>query len=300
MRMKKDIIILSMALAAMVMASCGRAPKSLQVKNFTYADSTTYSHLSMDVDLPSEAGTVGDRITGKLLEVTDDILSRISSYENERFFPPFEGDKKDIEAFLRYYLKQASGVIGKQSDEDAKERAESIMENENIPEDEKADLLAHTPTWAYDFSLKKISEDDRYVVFLSEDYINMGGAHGGVVGKGAITFDKKDGSHVEHIVDRSKVADIQPLLIKGIMSYFADAGFPVEEDKVRDYLSLDGDLIPLPQWEPYPSEKGLVFVYQQYEIASYAAGMPSFTVPFPDAAPFLTPEGINLIGIGKR
>ncbi len=128
----------------------------------------------------------------------------------------------------------------------------------------------------------------------------MGGAHGGVVGKGAIIFDKKDGSHVEHIVDRGKVADIQPLLIKGIMSYFADAGFPVEEDKVRDYLSLDGDLIPLPQWEPYPSEKGLVFVYQQYEIASYAAGMPSFTVPFPDAAPFLTPEGINLIGIGKR
>jgi hypothetical protein len=33
-----------------------------------------------------------------------------------------------------------------------------------------------------------------------------------------------------------------------------------------------------------------VFTYQQYEIASYAEGMPSFVVPYPDIEPFLTPE----------
>ena len=295
---RKSIIALGLVLAVAV--SCGQAPKSIQVKNYTYADSTAYSHVSMDVDLPSGAGAVGDRITGKLLEVTDDIMSRISSYEDERFFPSFDGDKKDVEAFLKYYLKQASGVIGKQSDEDVKERAESIKENENIPEEEKADLLANPPTWGYDFSLKRVGEGDAYVVFQSEDYIYMGGAHGGVVGQGALTFDKKDGSLVENIIDRSKVSEIQPLLLKGVVSYFADAGFQVEEDKVKDYLSLDGDLIPLPDWEPYPSEQGLVFTYQQYEIASYAAGMPSFTVPFSEAAPFMTPEGKNLIRSGSR
>ncbi len=297
MNMRKVFIVLNVALAAVAAVSCGQAPKNLQVKNYTYADSTAYSHIAMDVDLPSGSGTAEAKITGELLKVTDDILSRITSYEEERFFPPFDGDKKDVEAFLKYYLKQASGVIGSQSDEDVKERTESIKENENIPEEEKAELLAHTPTWVYDFSLKKIGEGDSYVVFQSQDYINMGGAHGGVIGKGGLTFNKKNGERVEHLIDRDKEADIQPLLVKGVISYFADAGFEVEEEKIGEYISLDGDLIPLPKWEPYPSEKGLVFTYQQYEIASYAAGMPSFTVSFSDAAPFMTPECKKLLGL---
>ena len=122
-------------------------------------------------------------------------------------------------------------------------------------------------------------------------------SHGGVTGKGCLTFDKKNGSYAEHIVDRDKVSEIQPLLLKGIVSYFASAGFRVDGDTVKEYLSLDGDLIPLPDWEPYPSEKGLEFTYQQYEIASYASGMPSFTVPFSDIAPFLTPEGKAILGL---
>ena len=264
--MRKGIITAAVS-AALVTASCSEAPKSFQTRNYTYADSTAYSRVSMDVDLPAASGPAEARITETLFEVTDDVLSRITSYEEERFFTPYDGDRKDVEAFLTYYLKQASGVIGRQSDEDVKDRRESIMENENIPEEEKAELLAHTPTWVYDFSLKKISEGDRHVVFQSEDYINMGGAHGGVVGK------------------------------KGIISYFADAGLEVDEDKVREYISLDDDLIPLPKWEPYPSENGLVFTYQQYEIASYAAGMPSFTIPFSEAAPFMTPECKKILGI---
>ena len=57
--------------------------------------------------------------------------------------------------------------------------------------------------WGYDFSLKKIGEGERYVVFQSEDYVYLGGAHGGVTGKGCLTFDKENGSYAEHIVDRS-------------------------------------------------------------------------------------------------
>ena len=153
--MKKSIIVLGVTLSVMVvaLASCGRTPKSLQVENYTRADSTAYSHISMDVDLPSGAGAVGDRITGKLLEVVDDILSRITSYEDERFFPPFGGDRKDVEAFLTYYLCQASGVIGRQSDADVKARRESIMEIEDMTDEEKAELLSHNPVWGYDFSL---------------------------------------------------------------------------------------------------------------------------------------------------
>ena len=62
------------------------------------------------------------------------------------------------------------------------------------------------------------------------------------------------------------------------------------EEEMRERLQIEGDLIPLPAWTPYPTAEGLCFVYQQYEIASYADGMPSFTLPVDDVQAWLTPE----------
>jgi len=59
---------------------------------------------------------------------------------------------------------------------------------------------------------------------------------------------------------------------------------------MMENLFIDGDIIPFPAFSPYPSKDGLVFVYQQYEIASYAAGMPAFTLPYEVVEPYLTEE----------
>ena len=64
----------------------------------------------------------------------------------------------------------------------------------------------------------------------------------------------------------------------------------MSEEELKEHLQLEGDLIPLPAWTPYPTADGLCFVYQQYEIASYADGMPAFTLPFDEVQPYLTPE----------
>ena len=59
---------------------------------------------------------------------------------------------------------------------------------------------------------------------------------------------------------------------------------------------IDGDIIPLPSWNPYPDGKGgLVFTYQQYEIASYAEGMPSFTIPVKEVVAFLSEDARRLL-----
>ena len=216
------------------------------------------------------------------------VLQVVTSYENERFYPPFDGDKSDTEAFVDYYFKQTSSLIEHLSRSEVEERNAYIMEDEDMSEAQKKQILAYIPMWGYDFSLEKIYENPACVVFKSMDFIYMGGAHGGVVGKGGLTFDKKDGSLVEHLVDRAKAADIQPLLVNGIIKYFSDAGFKVSADQIHEYLSLDGDAIPLPAWEPYPSEKGLEFIYQQYEIAAYAFGMPGNTIPYDRIEPLLT------------
>lgn len=39
---------------------------------------------------------------------------------------------------------------------------------------------------------------------------------------------------------------------------------------------------------------GITFIYQSYEITFYAAGRPTFTIPFSEAKPFLKPQAINL------
>ena len=125
----------------------------------------------------------------------------------------------------------------------------------------------------------------------------MGGAHGGVTGAGCITFDKSTGSIIEQFIDPGSEEDIQPLLRKGLVGYFVDADSQVNDSNLDECLLLEGDLIPLPAWQPYPCEEGLVFVYQQYEIAPYAAGMPAFTVSFEEIAPYLTPEARRIIGL---
>ena len=71
----------------------------------------------------------------------------------------------------------------------------------------------------------------------------------------------------------------------------------VAPEELNNYLFLETGVIPFPAWTPYPSEDGLVFTYQQYEIASYAAGMPEFTIPYADLRPYLTPEAKALVGL---
>ena len=65
-------------------------------------------------------------------------------------------------------------------------------------------------------------------------------------------------------------------------------------------LHLSG-IIPLPkQYEPYPSADGIVFTYAQYEIACYAAGMPTFTIPYSDVQPFLSEDFLKIIKADNR
>ncbi|MBO6068986.1 MAG: DUF3298 domain-containing protein, partial [Bacteroidales bacterium] len=64
-----------------------------------------------------------------------------------------------------------------------------------------------------------------------------------------------------------------------------------------EYLFLDGDTIPFPVWTPSPTEDGLCFTYQQYEIAAYAMGMPSFVIPYDKVKPYLTPEALDLLNL---
>ena len=292
--------IFAVGLAVLAAAACRPSGgKDLQTETVNYEDSTAHADLSIQVELPvAGQGAAADRIRASLVDVMDGQLSHIGSYEEERLFPPYEGSTDKTDLLLEYYRGKALESIGKLSQEDYDERVASIEENDGLTEGQRKEILDEMPGWEYDFNLLKDRETDQYVVFLSQDYVYLGGAHGGVVGRGGLTFDKKDGRLVEKMLDPACLDAIQPLLRKGLTQYFAaDGETEITQEELDNYLFLESGVIPFPAWTPRPGEDGLVFTYQQYEIASYAAGMPEFTIPFEDLLPYLTPEAKALVGL---
>ena len=286
----------AMGMAVLAALACNPSAKDLKTETFDFADSTAHSHLTIKAELPVPGNGASAQIRTRLIDVMDEQLSHIGTYEKDRMFPAFEGNRDDSKALMEYYRTQAAGTIGSVSGEDYAERVQSLDENDGLTEEEKAEILSTMPGWEYSFSLCKTAETDRYVVFLSEDYVYQGGAHGGILGRGPLTFDKKDGHLIEQFLEASSLGDMQPLLRKGLTEYFSDGGTEVSPEQLDEWLMLENGQVPFPTWEPFPSEDGLVFTYQQYEIASYAAGMPNFTIPYADILPYLTQEARQVLG----
>lgn len=285
------------SLAALVLSACVSCTRdqALQTEVRDYADSTAHSYLTMHTELPVPANAAARQIRQALIDVMDEQLSQIAPGEQQRYFPRFEGNPEDTDALMTYYKDQTLAQIGKLSQEDADERERYIREDPDLSDEEKAQILADAPAWSYDFKLEKIADTLGYAVFLSQNYVYSGGAHGGVTGAGHLTFDKKSGQLVKSLLDPACTAQIQPLLVKGLLQYYADCGVKLSEEELREQLQIEGDQIPLPAWTPYPTAEGLTFVYQQYEIASYADGMPAFVLSLDELDPFLTPEARKLL-----
>ena len=271
--------ILAASLSAILPVSCNQAGTRPKVETRTLGDSTKYVTFKMDIDLPAPGKGAASVMREEAISILDEQLGHITTYESERMFPPFDGDRNDTDALLGYYSSLAFGLAAKEAQEDASGWVEDF------------------PTWEYDYSFKKIGEGERYIVFYSSNYIYMGGAHGGITGAGGITFDRRTGKRVAPVIDASSTKDIQPLLIKGLLQYYKENDVEMSGDELLEGLFIEDGIIPLPAWDPYPTEDGLVFTYQQYEIASYAEGMPSFVMDFKDAAPFLTPEARAVLGL---
>ena len=291
----------AVGLALLAAAACRPgAVRDLKTETLNFEDSTAHSSLSIRAELPLPGqGAAAERIRAELVEVMDGQLSHIGSYEEDRLFPSFTGDSDKTETLLAYYRDKALETIGKLSQEDYDERVESIEENDGLTDAERAEILADMPGWEYSFSLLKNRETDRYVVFLSEDYVYLGGAHGGIIGRGGLTFNKENGRLVERFLDPACLDAIQPLLRKGLTDYFNDVDAEVTPEELDNYLFLESGVIPFPAWTSFPSDDGLVFTYQQYEIAAFAAGMPNFTIPYDDLLPYLTAEAKRLVGLGN-
>ena len=159
------------------------------------------------------------------------------------------------------------------------------------------------------FTVSMALQTDRYVTFDESYSVYTGGAHGSFFASG-VTFRKSDGRQMGwNLFDMSKKAQIVALIKDELRKYFAfeEGQPPVSEEELMDQLQLwdnpdtpENELefgIPLPGTEPYVTRDGIAFVYQQYEIAAYACGLPSGTLSFEQVREVLSDEGRALLGL---
>lgn len=285
-----------MAAALLLAASCTGGQPGFKTEKQHFADSTGHARLTLNAELPvaNDEGTAVMRQT--LVDVMDRALSQIDSYDGKRTFPRFEGDINDTKALFAYYEEQTLADIGARSQAACDERAAGIMESETLSDEEKQRYISQAPGWAFDFNLEKVYETERFVVFDSQNYVYLGGAHGGVVGAGPMTFDKKSGMRIRDFFQPGVEEEMQPLLRRGMGEYFKERMEAVDME-LDAFLSLDGGRIPLPKWAPCPGKDGLKLIYQQYEVAPYAAGMPEFVLSYEEVAPYLQAEAKADLGL---
>lgn len=166
----------------------------------------------------------------------------------------------------------------------------------------------------YSLHVSLLEETDTYVTYLTKHEVFQGGAHGGASVEG-LTFRKTDGESIGYELDMDRETDtfkitgqtlfsdpdsprLAALIKEGVRSYFQSFDEEsLDDDQLRDMLIgvENVDRIPLPNFPPYFTPQGLAFVYQQYEIAPYAAGMVNFTIAYDKVHDLLTADAQELI-----
>lgn len=139
-----------------------------------------------------------------------------------------------------------------------------------------------TVGWEATVDSDVIFEDDNIITFEFNAYSFTGGAHG-YGSKAFLNFDKRSGEELEEWQLFEDLEGFQK---------FAETKFRIQEDIPQDAninatgFMFNGDNFHLSENVGY-TEDGVQLIYNQYEVASYADGPITLTVPFAEANKYL-------------
>jgi hypothetical protein len=220
--------------------------------------------VSLDIDWPKETGKNIVSVNA-VRDWIKEHLSFLNEYKNV-----YEGNMNDADALTKFY------------GESYKERFEAT---DDFP----------APALSFDIQVKKEFENDKCVTYtyLLDQY--LGGAHGGRTHYGA-TFRKSDGKIMTNFITNNDSSDegLNNIIKKGLMKYWEIDN----EETLYEYTwenAVTKYYAKLPDHSPCFVKDGLLFSYQEYEIAAYAAGAPEFVVPYAEIEKYLTPSVLDLL-----
>lgn len=136
----------------------------------------------------------------------------------------------------------------------------------------------------------------KYITYSVTGDSYLGGAHHSATSYSR-NISRSTYKPVDNIINGNKLKALQPLLRKSILRCVIASGVDSATDStLNNYIILPDDgLVPLPVHSPWIEKDSVKFIYQQYEIASYAMGAISFSVAAKDIMPYLTGEAKALL-----
>lgn len=187
------------------------------------------------------------------------VTQNIREWMNEQLGGTYTGSLDDGKKLLEYY---------------GTERAEQVKRDiAEIGENTAMDASA------YYVQFKKAFETEKFITYTSEIYEYSGGAHGGESLSGGV-FRKSDGRKFGWDMFTANGKEKLRSMIKNRLK---KNFFKVNSDEELYERLLDENVrytFPLPETDPVCRPNGVEFIYQQYEIAPYAAGIPTCTLPY--------------------
>lgn len=237
----------------------GLADKNLETTEIRCADSLIKKDYSIRVS-----------ITAEFPKNSKDALSAsVQEWISEQLGSTYQGSFAKGKSMLKYYVDKQMKVL---------DAWENGMPGEIT----------------YDVRIRKIYETDLLVTYQYEMEGYFGGAHGARAVQG-VTFRKVDGRRMDwNIFLPDKSWEVQKLITKAIQKDY----FEIEDDKEFHDALLIGeyeDILPRPQTCPVYVKDGISIIYQQYEVAPYAAGLPSCVLPYAQVKPLLSVTGQLLL-----
>lgn len=147
-------------------------------------------------------------------------------------------------------------------------------------------------------SVEKGYETNAFITFMTMGGQYTGGLHG-IGFETGVTFSKTNGKTFGYdMMKGTDSPEFKRFIKEGLRKFFSTEGQEAmsDDDLLQELVSYSGsiDELPLPDSEPYLTEKGVTFIYQPYEISYYAAGKPEFTIPYDAIKPYLTAQAIEL------
>lgn len=152
--------------------------------------------------------------------------------------------------------------------------------------------------YEYQINFTPNFRSDSLLTYEYSTYSYQGGAHGNAVVRAA-TFVVPAGKRLtfDNIFLPGTTREVIAMIRSGLWEqYFKPSadreGAPTT---LKGSLLIEPDDMQLPICGPQFGADGITFVYGQYEIAPYAAGMPSCTLPYSSLRNLLRPEILPLL-----
>lgn len=248
---------------------------SFNFEAYRYYRSSEDAEIELKADFPTCKSIVADSVLQYIHEVFGGQYR--CSYEDAQDILNYYGDKE-----FRDYEKEHQEAV------------ENIESNDD-DDDEDTYTVSAYKTWTY-FKVDCI--ENRFVTYKVESSFWTGGIHelGGEYG---VTFNRMNGKRVNYsYFTNLESRSFKRIIKKGLKRYFQNNDWAASNDSelAECLLNVENvDDIPLPGADPYLTPKGVCFKYGSYEIASYAAGFPSFVLPYDEAIEYMTEEAQSLI-----